>query len=289
MRFYNLFLCFMLLAFMSCEKEAVVLTNEFGATCTIIEEGTEVIGDSIVLGVYGSSKVFHGDSLVQKRDHEGPIIYQPYLASQSEQNPVFSFLKGRKVGDSLLFEIPRNEKTKNMMRPDSPDNAVIKFTMRIKEALTFEEYQKRLDEEAAKMIETQDVDIQKYLNDNGMADKAKKLTSGMYVVVKEEKGGQKPKVGEVVQVHYTGNVLNVAAPFDSSIGKGKPFEFGLGQQQVIRGWDLGIAELGVGDKATLLIPSNLGYGPRGAGQRIPPNAILKFEVELVGIGASDAK
>ena len=289
MRFYNLFLCFMLLAFMSCKKEAVVLTNEFGATCTVIEEGTGVIGDSVVLGVYGSSKIFHGDSLIQKRDHEGPIVYQPYLVSQSKENPVFSFLKDRKVGDSLLFEIPRNEKTKNMMRPDSPDNTVIKFTMRIKEVLTFEEYQQKLDDEAAKMIDTQDAAIQTFLNDNGMADKAQKLASGMYVVVTEEKGGQKPKVGETVQVHYTGNVLNVAEPFDSSLGKGKPFEFPLGQGRVIQGWDLGIAELGVGDKATLLIPSNLGYGPRGAGQRIPPNAILKFDVELVGIGASEAK
>ncbi|MGQ0601512.1 MAG: FKBP-type peptidyl-prolyl cis-trans isomerase [Anaerolineales bacterium] len=97
-----------------------------------------------------------------------------------------------------------------------------------------------------------------------------------------EGAGATPKKGDRVRVHYTGWLTN-GSKFDSSVDRNAPFEFVLGVGQVIKGWDEGVAQLKVGDKAKLTIPAELGYGARGAGGVIPPNATLIFEVELLGI------
>jgi len=95
--------------------------------------------------------------------------------------------------------------------------------------------------------------------------------------------GQKPKMGNTVQVHYTGTLTN-GEMFDSSHKKGRPFKFTVGIGQVIRGWDEGVLDMEVGEKAMLKISSDYAYGPAGAGGGIiPPNADLNFEVELLGI------
>ena len=92
--------------------------------------------------------------------------------------------------------------------------------------------------------------------------------------------------GNKVSVHYTGWLYNNAAKgakFDSSVDRGQPFQFTLGAHQVIAGWDEGVAGMKVGGKRTLIIPPELGYGARGAGGVIPPNATLMFDVELLGV------
>jgi len=92
--------------------------------------------------------------------------------------------------------------------------------------------------------------------------------------------------GNKVSVHYTGWLYNNAtkgAKFDSSVDRGQPFQFTLGAHQVIAGWDEGVAGMKVGGKRTLIIPPELGYGSRGAGEVIPPNATLMFDVELLGV------
>lgn len=105
-----------------------------------------------------------------------------------------------------------------------------------------------------------------------------------YIVVEKSKdpNAVKAEAGKSVSVHYTGFLLD-GKIFDSSIERGTPISFGLGQGQVIKGWDEGISLMHVGDKLRLIIPSNLGYGERGAGGVIPPNATLLFDVELVGV------
>ena len=94
--------------------------------------------------------------------------------------------------------------------------------------------------------------------------------------------GPEAKAGDRVSVHYRGTLEN-GQMFDQSHGRG-PFQFGLGAGQVIKGWDEGVAGMRVGGKRRLTIPPAMGYGARGAGGVIPPNATLLFEVELLGIG-----
>ena len=98
--------------------------------------------------------------------------------------------------------------------------------------------------------------------------------------------GQEAISGQQVTVHYTGWLFNdgvQGAKFDSSKDRGDPFVFSLGAGMVIRGWDEGVAGMKVGGARTLIIPAELGYGARGAGGVIPPNATLKFDVELLGV------
>ena len=96
--------------------------------------------------------------------------------------------------------------------------------------------------------------------------------------------GETAAAGKTCVMHYTGWLWIEGAKgekFDSSVDRGRPFSFGLGQGQVIKGWDEGVAGMKIGAKRTLLIPPDLGYGARGAGAVIPPHATLLFEVELL--------
>ena len=106
--------------------------------------------------------------------------------------------------------------------------------------------------------------------------------SGLKYIIIEEGAGEQAQIGKAVEVHYTG-MLTDGKVFDSSVERGVPIEFVLGKGQVIKGWDEGIALMKVGDKMKLIIPPELAYGEKGAGDVIPPKATLIFDVELISM------
>jgi peptidylprolyl isomerase len=118
------------------------------------------------------------------------------------------------------------------------------------------------------------------------AQKAMTTPSGLQIIDTKVGTGATPRAGQTAVVHYTGWLSNngaKGAKFDSSVDRHEPFEFPLGQGRVIKGWDEGVATMKIGGKRTLIVPPQLGYGARGAGGVIPPNATLIFDVELLGV------
>jgi peptidylprolyl isomerase len=118
------------------------------------------------------------------------------------------------------------------------------------------------------------------------AGKPMTTPSGLQITDSKVGTGASPKPGQICVMHYTGWLYENGAKgkkFDSSLDRGQPFEFPIGQGRVIAGWDEGVATMKVGGKRTLIIPPALGYGARGAGGVIPPNATLIFDVELLGV------
>ncbi|MBP7456929.1 MAG: FKBP-type peptidyl-prolyl cis-trans isomerase [Ottowia sp.] len=112
------------------------------------------------------------------------------------------------------------------------------------------------------------------------------MSNGLQITDTKAGTGAEARKGQTVTVHYTGWLFNngqQGAKFDSSRDRKDPFKFPLGSGMVIKGWDEGVAGMKVGGQRTLIIPPEMGYGARGAGGVIPPNATLKFDVELLGV------
>ena len=137
---------------------------------------------------------------------------------------------------------------------------------------------KKAEEDAAKAKNEEMGLLQKYIRDNNIT--VQPTPSGLYYIETKKGSGASPVVGKTVKVHYTGTLLN-GTKFDSSVDRGQPFEFVLGQGQVIKGWDEGIGLMKKGGKATLIIPSAIAYGEAGRMPTIPPSAPLVFDVELI--------
>ena len=119
------------------------------------------------------------------------------------------------------------------------------------------------------------------------ADQYSTLPSGIRYRDEVVGEGESPRPGQWVTVHYTGWLDDQGKPgrkFDSSRDRGDPFQFMIGMGQVISGWDIGVSTMKVGGRRTLVLPPEHGYGARGAGGVIPPNATLIFDVELLGLG-----
>ena len=166
----------------------------------------------------------------------------------------------------LLIKVAAIQSQADAMTAQQSDMQVMQA-----KAKQLEEKQKPIDDKL----------IQEYLQKNSL--QAQKTAAGTYYVITQAGAGPKPQTGQTVSVRYTGSLLN-GTVFDASDRHGgAPFDFTLGQGQVIPGWDEGIAQLPKGSKATLLIPSGQGYGARGTGADIPPNAVLRFDVELVDV------
>ena len=148
-----------------------------------------------------------------------------------------------------------------------------------------QEVQVKMKQREDKQKLADDKTLQEYIQKNSL--QPQKTASGIYYVITQPGSGAKPKPGQTVSVHYRGTLLD-GKEFDSSAKQGKPIDFPIGMGRVIPGWDEGIALLGKGTKAILLIPSGLAYGMNGAGADIPADSPLRFDVELVDVKETPA-
>lgn len=146
-----------------------------------------------------------------------------------------------------------------------------------------QEHMKLAQEKAAKETEAQKAEGESYLAENAKKEGVKVTESGLQYEVLTEGKGDSPKAEDIVEVHYKGTLID-GTQFDSSYDRGQPATFPL--NQVIPGWTEGVQLMKPGSKFRFVIPSDLGYGERGAGANIPPNSTLVFEVELLAINPS---
>ena len=223
-----------------------------------------------------------------------PVALPPQTISGSLEEALGLLLPG----DSAVFRFPADSVFSKTFRQPVPPfvkragNTLIVLAS-ARELLTMEqmvarqkqmqaEMEKKAAQQSAGQLAKDNALILAYLKKNHAT--AKKTPGGTYYIIKKLGTGLPPKKGQQVSVLYRGTVLSTGKEFDSTAKRNNdPFSFTLGMGQVIPGWDQGIAMLNKGSKAVLLIPSPLAYGARGAGADIPPNTVLRFEVELLDI------
>lgn len=218
-----------------------------------------------------------GDSLLF------PMMPNEMLMDSLYQGDIFDALRMMHVGDSATFILDGKQFFEKMMNPgqeytfgEDPLYLDVKLYGLMKKA-DFEkakaEFEAQLDERKVKEVE----EIDEYLQSHkGMVQSA----SGVYVKTVKKGNGDKVEPMQSVKVHYTGRFTD-GTKFDSSVDRGEPFVFMVGAGQVIPGWDATVADMHVGDKVTVLIPSSLAYGEGTRG--IPPYTPLEFDIELLEI------
>ena len=227
---------------------------------------------------------------------EGPVPVP--LGSSPEGSQVYEAFGMMKAGDSAQFQVTPQELFTNTFNAPIPpfvdSTQMITFDIGVKEVMTEEDFRayqmemmrKQQEEMMAMMSEQMKVDstlITQYLEENNIDAEA--TESGLRYTITKKGSGVQPSPGDSVFVNYRGTLLD-GTEFDSSAERG-PFGFPLGQQQVIQGWDEGIALLNKGGKATLYVPSPLAYGPQRRSEVIAENSILVFDVELVDVKKSN--
>lgn len=188
------------------------------------------------------------------------------------------------VGDSASFKVLADSffiKTFQMkeLPPFIKPGSYITFDVKLDKIQSQADMQKEQAETMERNAKEEGIKLAEYLKANNIT--AIPTASGLYYIETKKGTGAQAQAGKTVSVHYTGTLLD-GTKFDSSVDRGEPIEFPLGQGQVIPGWDEGIALMKEGGKATLIIPSKLAYGEQGQGP-IPPSSPLIFTVELIKV------
>lgn len=229
------------------------------------------IGDSVLINTMDMNQGKPVSQMIQKPTMKGDLM---------------EGLMMMKAGDSVVFRILMDTLSARAKQPkpewakkgDYATWEVKMVSVKTKEQVEAESAGKEKAQAVA-----DDKLILEHLKSKGIAN-AKKTASGIYYVVHAEGAGESPKEGQSVTVNYTGQNIQ-GEKFDSNVDPAfnhvEPFKFPLGKHQVIKGWDEGVAVMKKGTKATFYLPSTMAYGERGAGAKIPPNAILIFDIELI--------
>lgn len=279
------------LTFQACNKEGKQTTPEGLEYQFHVNEEGETASDSSVVSFHLVIK--NGkDSVLTDTPVEGQLVAN-LTGSVQYKGSWEHGLKLMSEGDSVTFWVPVDSliTDASQLPPFIEKGSKVSFNVKMNKIQTIETAMKDYEEKMAQMQKDAAEAEIKYtaIDDSLITDYAsknnlnvQKTSSGLQYVVTQQGKGKKPSAGDTVKVHYTGKLLD-GTVFDSSVERGEPIEFPLGEGNVIPGWDEGIALLNEGSKATLLIPSRLAYGTRGAGGVIPPNSVLLFEVELVNI------
>jgi len=285
----------------SCQSEgpSKVVTTENGSRYSLFS--TNRTGEPAKIGEYvyfHASMRTEGDStMFSTRDNGGePQMIQIRELDASDQpvSPVEDVLALMAQGDSAVIRVNMNQFPSKP--PGLENDTVLLYTIAVAEVLDEASYVARLSEEelAAKKAREEVLAREEerlafadgVLNDykSGKLDGELQTTeTGLKYIIHQEGAGEQPTNGNNVSVQYIGQLVSDGSVFDQSFGRGEPITFALGVGQVIPGWDEGIANLKPGAQATLFIPSELGYGARGAGSDIPANSELAFYVELVNV------
>lgn len=226
--------------------------------------------------------IYATEDTVMFDSRELPKAMQMPMVESVHAGDIYEAMALMNVGDSATFICNADSVLTKLFRfrsipPELDSVDYIYFHVKMKEILSKEAMDAKREAEM-KEFESEELELRNaYLLEN--YPDAKPTESGLFFISEKKGSGSKPEAGQKVKVHYTGMFLD-GTKFDSSVDRGQPFEFTLGQKQVINGWDEGIAMMRKGGKATLVIPSHIAYGPQGRGS-IPPFSTLVFEVELI--------
>ena len=260
-------------------------TTPSGISITYFTQGADAdkLMSENILEVKAHYRTEDGQRIIETK--AGEPAYLQYDSSMTVENnglvqEVFDVLR---VGDSVYFEIPAKNLWEVTFRRPLPDtvreDAMVLINLKIDKQMTFDAYRefatKKEMERNAKAFGEEAAQFESYLEENGIVATA--TESGLRYLITSTTNGEYPALGDMVSVGYKGMLL------DGSIFDQGTYSFPLGQGQVIAGWDEGIGYLRKGEKGMLYIPSQLGYGSRGSGARIPPFSSLVFEVELLEI------
>lgn len=258
-----------------------------GYTYLVNKKGS---GPKLAPGTYA---VFHmgmynyRDSLFQGTRQTGKpgevqVTPPPY------DNPLMEVLAQLSQGDSASLYISSDTLLKGsppeQRPPFIPEGSYVRYSFFVEKVQSEEEHKAEAEKAAKARGAEQKAALVSFAQQKGWT--TQETPSGLLYVV-EKAGAQKAQPGDEVEVHYTGTTLD-GNKFDSSVDRGQPFNFKVGQGMVIKGWDEGIPLFGTGGKGWLLIPSDLAYGDRGAGGAIGPNQPLVFQIEVLkvnGVGA----
>lgn len=229
------------------------------------------IGDTVMINTF---EMNHGQPVPQQ--FQKPTI----------KGDLMEGLMKMKAGDSVVFRMLMDTLAARANQPKpawaKPGDYAV-WEVKMVNVKTKEQAEAEAKSKEATQKATDDKLIQAYFKSKGIKN-AKKAPSGLYYVVHKPGAGLSPKNGQKVTVNYTGQNLQ-GEKFDSNVDPAfnhvEPFSFDLGKGGVIKGWDLGVALMKKGMKATFYLPSGLAYGERGAGEKIPANAILIFDIELL--------
>lgn len=282
----NVLIGFVLLLCVACSTKEEVRETPNGFKFKVVKTGDGVKPQKEEIVVFDFQLKDSKDSVWHNTAIQGTpsaVMIQDSAALFSEPGIVQMFRMLSK-GDSVMITMPVPQFFNDVIRAPIPpgiDTAMeLSYSLKVNNIMKMEDFRAFQEETMAKHKVVQaekDANlITKYLSDNNI--KAQQDTSGLHYVIHTSKGGSKPTTENCVDVKYTGRFLKDGSIFDQSDKVSFPLN------AVIPGWQKAIPMLGIGDSATFYIPSGLAYGPEGMQGAIPPDAILIFDVELLGFG-----